>query len=165
MASTFTFDPIDLYEKKNIPKVIFSLHVLSHLLSRQGLAEKIGNLVGQFEFTDEQLARTQKGLQGVAMPNFGDARKTLAKEASWEPEEPEETDDESGFGTTLGCNQADRRRARSRAARVRVVYHQLSAAFARYARSTGDFSHQRPTRSGKTRHCPVPSSGTRRDEP
>ena len=45
---------------------------------------------------DEQLAKTQKGLQGVAMPNFGDVRKTLAKEASWtEPEEPEETEDES----------------------------------------------------------------------
>jgi len=29
------------------------------------------------------------------MPNFGDARKTLAKEASWEPEpEPEETEEE-----------------------------------------------------------------------
>lgn len=44
--------------------------------------------------SDEQLAATQKGLQGVAMPNFGDARNTLAKEASWEPEEPEETEDE-----------------------------------------------------------------------
>ena len=32
------------------------------------------------------------------MPNFGDVRKTLAKEASWvEPEEPEETEDESTF--------------------------------------------------------------------
>jgi len=51
--------------------------------------------VGHFEFTEEQLAKTQKGLQGVSMPNFGDARKTLAKEASWvEPEEPEETEDE-----------------------------------------------------------------------
>ena len=30
------------------------------------------------------------------MPNFGDARKHLAREASWapEPEEPEETEDE-----------------------------------------------------------------------
>jgi len=28
------------------------------------------------------------------MPNFGDARNTLAKEASWEPEEPEESEDE-----------------------------------------------------------------------
>lgn len=29
------------------------------------------------------------------MPNFGDAGKSLAKEASWVPEEPEETEDES----------------------------------------------------------------------
>ena len=28
------------------------------------------------------------------MPNFGDAKATLAKEASWEPEEPEETEEE-----------------------------------------------------------------------
>lgn len=28
------------------------------------------------------------------MPNFSDARNTLAKEASWEPEEPEESEDE-----------------------------------------------------------------------
>lgn len=46
------------------------------------------------KFADEQLKATQKGLQGVAMPNFGDARNTLAKEASWEPEEPEESEDE-----------------------------------------------------------------------
>lgn len=70
----------------------------SHLLARLGRAERIGNLVGQFDFTDEQLAATQKGLQGVAMPNFGDAKATLAKEASWEPEEPEETEDERELG-------------------------------------------------------------------
>jgi hypothetical protein len=52
--------------------------------------------VGQFDFTDEQLAAKQKDLQGVAMPNFGDARNTLAKEASWEPEEPEESEEEGG---------------------------------------------------------------------
>ena len=89
----------------------------SHLLAKQGKAERIGDLVGQLDFTgqrnrmdqgkslklelDEQLARTQKGLQGVSMPNFGDVRKTLAKEASWiEPEEPEETADESTFPTS-----------------------------------------------------------------
>lgn len=69
----------------------------SHLLARLGRAERIGNLVGQFEFTDEQLAATQKGIQGKALPNFGDARGTLAKEASWEPEEPEETEDEREY--------------------------------------------------------------------
>jgi len=35
------------------------------------------------------------------MPNFGDARNTLAKEASWEPEEPEESEDERKFHYSL----------------------------------------------------------------
>ena len=29
------------------------------------------------------------------MPNFGDVRKELAKEASWDSDQPEETEDES----------------------------------------------------------------------
>ncbi|AFR93269.2 IQ domain-containing protein containing GTPase activating protein [Cryptococcus neoformans C23] len=94
MPETFIFELTDLYNKKNIPKVIFCIHVLSHLLARLGRAERIGNLVGQFEFTNEQIAAAQKDLQGIAMPNFGDAGKSLAKEASWVPEEPEETEDE-----------------------------------------------------------------------
>ncbi|KAL7423921.1 iqgap-related protein [Cryptotrichosporon argae] len=95
MPETFVFELTDLYDKKNIPKVIFCIHVLSHLLARLGRAERIGNLVGQFEFTDEQLAATQKGLQGIAMPNFQQVGHTLAKEASWEPEEEVETEEES----------------------------------------------------------------------
>ena len=130
---TFMFDPIDLYDKKNIPKVIFCIHVLrfaqswgktrlveadtwlsSHLLAKQGLAERIGDLLGQLDFSgtpavnsaregpdvrqEEELAKTQKGLRGVAMPNFGDVGRALAKEASWEePDEPEETEAESGL--------------------------------------------------------------------
>lgn len=94
MPETFIFELTDLYNKKNIPKVIFCIHVLSHLLARLGRAERIGNLVGQFEFTNEQIAAAQKDLHGIAMPNFGDAGKSLAKEASWAPEEPEETEDE-----------------------------------------------------------------------
>lgn len=45
----------------------------SHLLARRGLAERIGNLVGQLEFSDDQLQKTEKGLKaaGVPMPNFG----------------------------------------------------------------------------------------------
>lgn len=43
---------------------------------------------------DEQLAATQKGLQGVAMPNFGAVGSALAKETNWEPEEEQETEDE-----------------------------------------------------------------------
>ena len=99
---TFVFEVTDLYNKRNVPKVIFCLHVLSHLMARLGRAERIGNLVGQFDFTDEQLAATQKGLQGVAMPNFGEVGKTLAKEASWEPEEPVESEEESEYEMQQG---------------------------------------------------------------
>lgn len=80
--------------------------IRSHLLARRGQAEHIGNLVGHFEFTDEQLAATQKGLQGVAMPNFGDAKATLAKEASWEPEEPEETEEEGVCSADIASSRS-----------------------------------------------------------
>ncbi|WVN85310.1 uncharacterized protein L203_100455 [Cryptococcus depauperatus CBS 7841] len=103
MPETFIFELTDLYDKKNIPKVIFCIHILSHLLACLGRAERIGNLVGQFEFTNEQIAAAQRGLQGVAMPNFGDVSNTLAKEASWAPTEPEETEEESRDRLLLEC--------------------------------------------------------------
>ncbi|OCF36552.1 IQ domain-containing GTPase activating protein [Kwoniella heveanensis BCC8398] len=123
MPETFIFELTDLYNKKNIPKVIFCIHILSHLLARLGRAERIGNLVGQFEFTNDQLAATQKGLQGVAMPNFGDVGNTLAKEASWEPEEPEESEDEKRDRLLLECEPAIidlQRHLRGRLARMHV---------------------------------------------
>lgn len=88
----FIFELTDLYEKKNFPKVIYCIHALSHLLARRGLAQRIGNLVGHLQFTDDQLQQTQKGLKdsGVAMPNFGNVGRELAKEINEEPEEPEE---------------------------------------------------------------------------
>ena len=67
----------------------------SHLLARRGLAERIGNLVGQLKFSDDQLQATQKGLKdaGVAMPNFGNVGKELAKEINEEPEVEVETEE------------------------------------------------------------------------
>ena len=68
-------------------------------MSRRGLADRIGNLVGQLKFSDEQLQQTDKGLKasGVAIPNFGNVGKELAKEINEEPEEEPETDDERMF--------------------------------------------------------------------
>ncbi len=65
-------------------------------MARRGLAERIGNLVGHLQFSDDQLQQTQKGLKdsGVAMPNFGNVGKELAKEINEEPEEEPETEDE-----------------------------------------------------------------------
>ncbi|KAJ7179155.1 ras GTPase-activating protein [Mycena filopes] len=92
----FIFELTDLYEKKNLPKVIYCIHALSHLLARRGMAERIGNLFGHLQFSDDQLARTQKGLNdaGVAMPNFGNVGNELAREINEEPEVEVETEDE-----------------------------------------------------------------------
>jgi Ras GTPase-activating-like protein IQGAP2/3 len=71
----------------------------SHLLVRQGLAERMGNLLGQLEFSNDQLERTNKGLKdaGVALPNFGNVRRDLAKEMNEEPEEEPETEEERTY--------------------------------------------------------------------
>lgn len=56
----------------------------------------MGNLIGRLEFSDDQLRTTQKGLNdaGVAMPNFGNVGKELAKEINEDPEEDVETEEE-----------------------------------------------------------------------
>ncbi|KAI0254740.1 hypothetical protein BJV78DRAFT_1120741 [Lactifluus subvellereus] len=92
LPESFIFELTDLYEKKNLPKVIYCIHALSHLLARRGLAERIGNLVGHLQFSDDQLQKTQKGLKdaGVPMPNFGNVGRELALEINEEPEETEE---------------------------------------------------------------------------
>ena len=74
----------------NCPDVL--LFASSHLLARRGLAERIGNLVGRLQFSDDQLQKTQKGLKdaGVPMPNFGNVGRELALEINEEPEESEE---------------------------------------------------------------------------
>lgn len=87
LPETFRFELVDLYEKKNIPKVIYCIHALSWLLFRKGILDfKIGNLVGQLEFEQHELEDMQKGLDqsGVSMPNFSGLRP--------EPVEPVETD-------------------------------------------------------------------------
>ena len=60
------------------------------------MAPRIGNLLGQLEFSPDQLQQTEKGLKdaGVAMPNFGGVGRELAKEINEEPEEEPETDEE-----------------------------------------------------------------------
>lgn len=67
------------------------------------------------------------------MPNFGDARRNLAKEASWESEEPEETEDEKRDRILLENEPSIiqlQRHLRGRLARMRVsrIYSQLELA-------------------------------------
>ena len=70
------------------------------MLARRGMAERIGNLLGQLQFSDDQLQQTDRGLKaaGVPIPNFGNIGRELAKEINEEPEVEVETEDESMSG-------------------------------------------------------------------
>lgn len=50
-AQTYFFELTDLYDKKNMPRVIYMLHALSHFLAKKGIAPRINNLMGQLFFT------------------------------------------------------------------------------------------------------------------
>ncbi|KNG87979.1 Ras GTPase activating protein [Aspergillus nomiae NRRL 13137] len=97
LPELFRFELIDLYEKKNIPKVIHCVHALSWLLFKKGLVDfRMGNLVGQLEFEHHELEQTQKGLDkaGVSMPSFSGMAANFGAEPEPEPEpEPESEED------------------------------------------------------------------------
>lgn len=89
----FRFELIDLYEKKNLPKVIHCVHALSWLLYKKGIVDiRMGNLVGQLEFEHHELEKTQKGLDksGVSMPSFAGMAASFGAEPEPEPAETEE---------------------------------------------------------------------------
>ena len=100
LPELFRFELIDLYEKKNIPKVIYCIHALSWLLFRKGLVDfRIGNLVGQLEFEHHELEAMQKGLDkaGISMPSFTGMGASFGAEPEPKPvpkPEPVETEEE-----------------------------------------------------------------------
>ena len=96
LPELFRFELIDLYEKKNIPKVIYCIHALSWLLFRTGMVGfRIGNLVGQLQFEDHELEEVQKGLDkaGVSMPSFAGMGANFGAEPEPEPEPVESEED------------------------------------------------------------------------
>jgi Ras GTPase-activating-like protein IQGAP2/3 len=98
LPEVFRFELIDLYEKKNIPKVIHCIHALSWLLYKRGIVNfHIGNLVGQLEFEHHELEQMQKGLDnsGVSMPSFSGMGASFGAEPEPEPEpEPAESEED-----------------------------------------------------------------------
>lgn len=102
LPELFRFELIDLYEKKNIPKVIYCIHALSWLLYRKGIVDfRIGNLVGQLEFEHHELEEMQKGLDkaGISMPSFAGMGASFGAEPEPTPElvpEPEPVESEAG---------------------------------------------------------------------
>ncbi|KAF9123131.1 hypothetical protein BGW39_009238 [Mortierella sp. 14UC] len=82
LPEIFIFELTDLYDKKNIPKVIYCIHALSHMLATRGMAPNMKNLVGELQFTDAEIHATRQGLDaaGISMPSFGNIGSALAKE-------------------------------------------------------------------------------------
>ncbi|KAJ1914923.1 iqgap- protein [Mycoemilia scoparia] len=76
----FHFELTDLYDRKNIPRVIHCIHALSHFVLSKGIAPAMRNLVGRLRFTEEQLNQTQQELNrvGVAVPLFNKLETRIA---------------------------------------------------------------------------------------
>ncbi|KAI4913976.1 hypothetical protein J4E90_005696 [Alternaria incomplexa] len=108
LPDLFRFELVDLYEKKNVPKVIYCIHALSWLLYRKGIVDfRIGNLVGKLQFEDHELEATQKGLDksGVSMPNFSGMQANFQVEPEPEPEPEPVESEEDRIDRELGENE------------------------------------------------------------
>lgn len=93
----FYFELVDLYEKKNIPKVIYCVHALSHLIEKKGISHiKIKNLQGKITFEDSEIKRKERELveSGVSIPAFNQVSQMIVDHLEKEVATPSYTQDE-----------------------------------------------------------------------
>ncbi|CAL1687839.1 unnamed protein product [Lasius platythorax] len=69
---TFLPETTDIYDKKNMPRVIYCLHALSTHLFKLGKAPPMQDLYGKVNFSDEEIDAVSKELQkyGIQLPPF-----------------------------------------------------------------------------------------------
>ncbi|XP_031561536.1 ras GTPase-activating-like protein IQGAP1 isoform X2 [Actinia tenebrosa] len=72
LPKVFFPETTDIYDKKNMPKLIYCIHALSLFLFKLGLAPQIQDLYGKAEFTEEQISAMRKELEkyGLQLPAF-----------------------------------------------------------------------------------------------
>lgn len=77
----FLFDLVDLYDGKNIPKVIYCIHALAHYLAKKKIAVNLRSLVGKAIFTDDQISKKEKEIEesGVHLPSFSNLSSAVSK--------------------------------------------------------------------------------------
>lgn len=80
LPKIFFFELVDLYERKNIPKVIYCLHALSALLVMKGRSNEMRNLRGVITFDEKEIAAKTDELResGISLPVFSDVPQLLA---------------------------------------------------------------------------------------
>ena len=152
LPDLFRFELIDLYEKKNIPKVIYCIHALSWLLFRNRIVDfRIGNLVGQLEFEHHELEAMQKGLDkaGVSMPSFGNMGVDFGvEEIEPEPIESQEDRNERQLGENEASVLDFQTQIRGAAVRMRLgdtmqrLWDSENVIVELQSRIRGDFSRQ-----------------------
>ncbi|KAH3666637.1 hypothetical protein WICMUC_005564 [Wickerhamomyces mucosus] len=81
MPDLFRFELTDLYDKKNIPKVVFCIHALSFMVSQSSPNIPPVSISNE-RFTDEDIKKSQQSLQGVSFPNFDSMNKQFGRELS-----------------------------------------------------------------------------------
>ncbi|XP_060057602.1 ras GTPase-activating-like protein IQGAP3 [Erinaceus europaeus] len=84
LPSTFFPETTDIYDKKNMPRVVYCIHALSLFLFRLGVAPQIHNLYGKVKFTAEELSNMASELAkyGLQLPAFSKIGGILANELS-----------------------------------------------------------------------------------
>jgi len=72
----------DVYDKKNMPKVIYCIHALSKYLHHLGIGPAMEDLTGKAKFTEEEISAMDAALSeaGIQMPQFGKIGGVLAAE-------------------------------------------------------------------------------------
>ncbi|XP_048381646.1 ras GTPase-activating-like protein IQGAP3 isoform X2 [Stegostoma tigrinum] len=84
LPSIFYPETTDIYDKKNIPRVIYCIHAFSLYLFKLGLAPQIQDLYGKVNFTEEEINNVKTELEkyGIQMPSFSKIGGILANELS-----------------------------------------------------------------------------------
>jgi Ras GTPase-activating-like protein IQGAP2/3 len=76
LPSHFYFEVIDLYEKKNFPKVVYCIHALAHYLSIRGMAGNINRVSGKV-FSKDDIERVDGEIQKMVLPRFENIKSVI----------------------------------------------------------------------------------------
>ncbi|XP_065516178.1 ras GTPase-activating-like protein IQGAP3 [Lathamus discolor] len=84
LPSMFHPETTDIYDKKNMPRVVYCIHALSLYLFKLGLAPQIQDLYGKVDFTEEEINHMKRELEkyGLLLPAFSKIGGILANELS-----------------------------------------------------------------------------------
>ncbi|XP_056402136.1 ras GTPase-activating-like protein IQGAP3 [Hyla sarda] len=84
LPTLFQPETTDIYDKKNMPRVVYCIHALSLYLFKLGLAPQIQDLYGKVNFTEEEINHMKCELDkyGLQMPAFSKIGGILANELS-----------------------------------------------------------------------------------